>query len=188
MRHFTAVTLLSLMLVSTADAKLNPAFSERVAQAGDLVALDLGEGSEQFLGPLRIYLVQLEVADHVQGEDDSRLVKIGELGKPGEFGTPRVLTFEVPDLPVGEYTAAIWFKGYETGKWVNALEGIHPLLTIGAAAGGADEGVAAAPGSDERSWRLYWAIALAVGCLLAGFLGLSWRHASRRPASGTSAS
>lgn len=99
-----------------------------------------------------------------------------------------MLTFEVPDLPAGEYTAAIWFKGYETGKWVNALEGIHPLLTIGAAADGADKGVASAAGSDERSWPPYWAIALAVGGLVAGFLGLGWRRASRRPASGTSAS
>ena len=195
MRFLIAVTVLSLMLASTAQAKLNPTFSKRVAEAGDLVAIDVGAGSEQFLGPLRIYLVPLEVADQLQGEADPRLAKIGELGTPGEFGTPRVLTFEVPDLPEGEYTAAIWFKGYQTGKWANALEGIHPLLTIGAAAAegaassaDADEGAASPASSDERSWPPYWAIALAVGGLAAGLVGLGWRHASRRPASGASAS
>ena len=192
MRCLLTVTLLSLMLASTAQAKLRPSFSERVAEAGDLVAIDVGEGSEQFLGPLRIYLVPLEGADQLRGEADSRLVKIGELGTPGEFGTPRVLTFEVPDLPAGEYTAAIWFKGYATGTWANALEGIHPLLTIRAAeeaanAVVADEGAASSAGSDERSWPLFWAGALAVGVLVASFVVLGRRRASRRPPGGAAA-
>ena len=176
--------MLSLILASAAQAKLNPAFGERAAEAGDLMEIDVGEGSEQFLGPLRIYLVPLEAADQLQGEADARLVKIGELGTPGEFGTPRVLTFEVPDLPAGEYTAAIWFKGYETGTWANALEGIHPLLTIGAA----NEGAVSPAGSDELSWPLFWAAALVVCVLVAGFVGFGWRRASRRPPSGASAS
>lgn len=183
MRWLIAVTLLSLMLASTAQAKLNPTFSERAAEAGELVAINVGKGSEQFLGPLRIYLVPLEAADELQGEADPRLVKIGELGTRGEFGTRQVLTFEVPDLPAGEYTAAIWFKGYATGTWANALEGIHPLLTIGAA----DEGAASAAGSGEASWPLFWAVALGVGLLVAGFVGLGWRRVSRRPPSGASA-
>jgi len=191
MRCSIAVTLLSLMFASTAQAKLNPTFSERVAEAGDLVAIDVGEGSEQFLGPLRIYLVPLEAAEQLQGEADPRLAKIGELGTPGEFGTPRVLTFEVPDLPAGEYTAAIWFRGYETGTWANALEGIHPLLTIGTADEDATiEGAASPVGSDEASWPHFWAVAgaLVVGMLVIGFVGLGRRRPSRRRSSGASAS
>ncbi|HXG69148.1 MAG TPA: hypothetical protein VNJ04_00885 [Gemmatimonadaceae bacterium] len=176
------------MFASTAEAKLNPAFSERVAQAGDLVAIDVGEGSEQFLGPLRIYLVPLEAADQLRGGADPRLVKIGELGRLGEFGTPRVLTFEVPDLLEGEYTAAIWFRGYETGTWANALEGIHPLLTIGAADEGAIEGAASAAGSDEAGMPLFWPVAIAGGILVGAFLGFGWRRGNRRPTSGASAS
>lgn len=171
MRCLIALTLLCLMFASTAEAKLDPAFSERVAQAGDPVAIDVGEGSEQFLGPLRIYLVPLEAADRLRGEADRRLVKIGELGTPGEFGTPRVLTFEVPDLPEGEYTAAIWFRGYETGTWANAIEG------------------AASPaGSDEAGMPLFWPIAIAGGILVAAFLGFGWRRGNRRPTSDVSAS
>lgn len=196
MRCLIAASVLSLMLVATADAKLNPTFSERFAEAGDLVELDVGEGSEQYLGPLRIYLVSLGAADplprstesRVRSEADARLVKIGELGTAGEFGTPRVLTFEVPDLPAGEYTAAIWFKGYETGTWANALEGIHPLLTISAADEGATIEDAASPaGSDEARWPLFGVIALAGGVLVAGFVGWGWLRASRRPPSGAAA-
>jgi hypothetical protein len=185
MRSLISVALLSLFLASPAQAKLKPSFSERVVEVGDLVALDVGDGSEQFLGPLRIDLVPLEAADQLQDQTDSRLVRIGELGTPGEFGTPRVLTFEVPELPAGDYTAAIWFKGYATGTWANALEGIHPLLTIGpagegATAVGADEGAAFPSGSDERGWPLLWAVALVGGILMTAFVALGRRRATRR--------
>ena len=176
-RPLIAVALLSLVLASTAQAKLTPTFSKRVAQPGDLVRLDVGSGSAQFLGPLRVYLVLLEAAaplprsseSAVKRESDPRLLKVGELGKPGKFGTPRALTFEAPDLPAGEYTAAIWFKGYRTGTWSNALEGGGPLLRIDAAR------------SDDRSW-LFWVVPLAaVGGLVAALVGLRWRRIGRPP-------
>src|SRR3990170_1824977 len=170
MRCLIAVALLTSMVASAAQAKLNPTFSERVAETGDLVAIDVGEGSQHFLGPLRIYLVPLHAADQLKGEADPRLLKIGELGTAGEFGTPRVLRFEVPDLPAGDYTAAIWFRGYETGTWADALEGIHPLLTIEAADEGetsmvVDEGTPAPDGSGEAAWPDFWAVILTTGVL-----------------------
>ncbi len=138
MRPFVAALVLGLMFAPAAHAKLNPTFrtfsGERVAEPGNIVVLHL-EGAEQFLGPLRIYLVPLGLADRISGEADPRLVKIGELGTSEELDVPRTLRFEVPDLPAGFYTAAIWFKGYATGTWANALERIYPLMRIG----GADE-------------------------------------------------
>ena len=192
MRAFAAALLLGLLFAGAAQAKLNPAFSERVAEPGDTVVLDVGEGSEQFLGPLRIYLVPLEAAaplprsseSAVTRESDPRLVKIGELGTPGEFGTPPLLTFKVPDLPDGEYTIAIWFKGYETGTWANALEGIHPLLTIGAA----DASAASPARADERTGPPLWAVALAVSGLVAFLVAFGWRRTTRRAATGASPS
>ncbi len=149
-----------------AQAKLNPKFSERIAEPGDTVELDVGEGSEQFLGPLRMFLVSLQGADRFQ-------VNIGDMGTPGKFGAPRTLRFEVPDVHAGDYTVAIWFKGYETGTWANVLEGINPLLTIGAA----DESAASPAQSDGQSRWPFWALAITVGGLGAD---LSHRVATRR--------
>jgi hypothetical protein len=179
MRRLLTVLLVGLVVVPAAQAKLNPAFSERVTEAG--AEIDLGEGSEQFLGPLRIYLVPLGVADQLQGEDDPRLIKIGELGTPGEFGTPSILRFEVPDVPAGEYTAAIWFKGYATGTWANALVGIHPLVSIRSG-----EASAAAATSEGGGGLPLWAVGLAAGALLAAVGGWLWRRSIRRPAIGAS--
>ena len=176
MRGLAAALLIGLVLAPAGHAKLKPTFSERVVEAGDAVEFDVGEGSEQFLGPLRIYLVPLEAVDpprrspafsnRVKSESDPRLVRIGELGTAGEFGTPRVLRFQVPDLPAGDYTAAIWFKGYSTGTWANALEGINPLLTIRAA----DERGASPAQSDGQTRSPLWALAFMVGGLGAGLV------------------
>lgn len=171
MRCLLTTLVVGLVVVPAAQAKLNPGFSERVAEPGDVIELDLGEGSEQFLGPLRIYLVPLEAAEQLQGESDRRLIKIGEVGMPGEFGTPQLLRFEVPDVPAGDYTAATWFKGYETGTWANALEGIHPLLTVRSGAQNA-----AAATSEGQGGRRVWAISLAAAALLAGLGGWLWRR------------
>src|SRR5688572_28526655 len=103
MRSLVAALLLGLLFAGVAQAKLNPVFSEQHAEPGETLELDLGDGAEQFLGPLRIFLVSLE-------GDDRRQVKIGELGTPGAFGSSRVLMFQVPDLPEGEYTVAVWFQ------------------------------------------------------------------------------
>ncbi|MEX0674931.1 MAG: hypothetical protein WD067_09155 [Gaiellaceae bacterium] len=65
MRGLLTALLVGLVVAPTAQAKLNRAFSESVAEPGDVIELDLGEGSEQFLGPLRIYLVPLEAADQL---------------------------------------------------------------------------------------------------------------------------
>lgn len=89
------------------------------------------------------------------------MIKIGQLGMPGRFGTPSTLRFEVPEVPAGDYTVAIWFKGYATGSWGNALAGIHPLLTIRAAD---STRPAATEGGSERR---FWALAVVAGALLA---------------------
>lgn len=122
--------------------------------------------ANQFLGPLRIFLVSLEGDDRAQ-------VKLGKLGTPGKFGTPRILRFDVPDVPAGEYTVAIWFKGYATGTWANALEGINPLLTIRAA----DKGAACSAQSDGQT--------ITIGGLGVGLIAWGWRRAARRAASTT---
>lgn len=106
--------------------------------------------------------------------DDRAQIKIGELGTPGKFDAPRTLRFEVPDVPAGEYTVAIWFKGYETGTWANALEGINPLLTIGAA----DEREASPTKSDGQTRSLLWALALMVGSLGGALVAWGWRRAA----------
>jgi hypothetical protein len=174
MRSLVVALVVGLLFSGVAEAKLNPTFSERIAQPGDKIELDVGEGSEQFLGPLRIFIVSLEGDDRAQ-------IKIGELGIPGKFDAPRILRFEVPDVPAGEYTVAIWFKGYETGTWANALEGINRLLTIGAA----DEGRASPAPADGRTGSPLWALALTVGGLGAGLVAWGWR---RRAAMGVPAS
>lgn len=179
MRSLAAALLLGLLFAGVAQAKLNPVFSERNAEPGDTLELDLGDASEQFLGPLRIFLVSLE-------GDDRPQVKIGETGTPGQFGragefdSPRVLTFKVPDLPEGEYTVSIWSKESLTGTWANALEGVQPLLTIGAAGG--------RTASDEQTVPPLWAIALAVGGVVAVLVAFGWRRTTRRAATGASPS
>lgn len=167
MRTLVAVGLSGLLFASVAHAKLNPSFSERAAEPGDKLELDVGEGSEQFLGPLRIFLVSLE-------GDDRPQVKIGELGTPGAFSASRILRFEVPDVPAGEYTVAIWVKGYRTGTWANALEGINPLLTVGAAG----ERAALRADADGSSRSLPWILAITVGGLGAGLVAWGWRRAA----------
>ena len=170
MRSLFAALVVALLFAAVADAKLNPAFSVRVAEPGDSVEVDVGPGTEQFLGELRIFLVSLE-------GDDRPQVKIGELGTPGEFGPPRVLRFEVPDVPAGEYTVAIWVRGYRTGTWANAVEGINPLLTIGAA----DQGTAFTNASGSQGSSVLRAAGVTVGGLALGLvaLGRRRRHAAR---------
>jgi hypothetical protein len=170
-RSLVAALLLGLLLAAVAQAKLSPTFSERIAEPGDTIELDVGEGSEQFLGPLRIFLVSLEGAERAQ-------TKIGELGTPGKFDAPRRLRFEVPDVPAGDYTVAIWFKGYGTGTWANALEGINPLLTIGTA----EERGASPARSDGQPRSPLWALALTLAGLGAGVVAWGWRRAVRRAA------
>ena len=170
MRSFATAVVLCLLVSGAAQAKLNPAFSKQNAEPGDTLELDLGDGSEQFLGPLRIFLVSLE-------GDDRPQFKIGELGTLGELGRSHVLRFKVPDLPEGEYTVAIWFKGSLTGRWANALEGINPLLTIGAV-----DKLAASPApSDEQTAPPLWPVSVAVCALVAAIVAFGWRRATRRP-------
>ena len=176
LRSLVVVLALGLLFAAVAEAKLNPTFSQRIAQPGDTIELDVGEGSAMFAGPLRIFLVSLEGSDRDQ-------IKIGELGTPGKFDAPRILRFEVPDLPAGDYTVAIWFKGSETGRWANMLEGINPLLTIGA---GDERGASLAqPGRQSGSplWPMAMTVGFGVG-LVAGVVAWGWRRAARRSATG----
>ena len=153
--------MLGLLFAAEAHAKLNPTFSQRIAEPGDTVELDVGEGTELYLGRLRIFLVSAEGLDRLQ-------VKLGELGTPGRFGPPRILRFKVPNVPAGDYTVAIWFKGSETGRW-NALAGGNSLLTIDAAEGRSP----------------LWTLALAVGGLGAGLGAWRWwRRSAVRIATG----
>ena len=177
LRSFVVALALGLLLAAAAEAKLNPTFSQRIAQPGDEIELDVGEGSALFVGPLRIFLVSLEGSDRDQ-------IKIGELGTPGKFDAPQILRFEVPDVPAGEYTVAIWFKGSETGTWANTLEGITPLLTIGAA----DEREASLARSDRQSRTPLWALAMTVGGVGVGVVAWGWRRVARRNATGVPAS
>jgi hypothetical protein len=126
--------VVALLVAPLAQAKLVPTFSERSVGPGEPVGLDLGEGANQFMAPLKLYLVPLAAADVATTQSDPRLTKIGELGSSGRFDVPRTLRFVVPDVQPGQYTAAVWFKGTETGRWANALAGIGPRLTIRPAA------------------------------------------------------
>ena len=165
MRSLFVALVVALLSAAVAEGKLNPAFSARVAEPGDTVELDVGPGTEQFLGELRIFLVSLE-------GDDRPQVKIGELGAPGEFGHPRVLRFEAPEVPEGEYTVAIWVRGYRTGTWANALEGINPLLTIGAV----DQGAAFTKAAGGQGGSVLRAAGVTVGGLALGLVALRWRR------------
>ncbi len=186
MRVLVAIVLLALACASVAQAKLSPNFSQRVVEPNDTVELDLGEGTAMFPGPLRIYLVPLHVADSTQGEAHRRPVKIGELGKPGDFGTPRTLRFVVPNVPSGHYAAAVWFKGYATGTWANALEGIPSILTIRnpkAEAGGG----ARSPGSsaEDGGRRLGLGAAVLPAVLGTGLFAWMWLHRRRGARAGS---
>lgn len=165
MRSLLVALVVALLSAAVAEAKLNPAFSVRVAEPGDTVELDVGPGTEQFLGELRIFLVSLE-------GDDRPQVKIGELGAPGEFAPPRVLRFQVPDVSAGEYTVAIWVSGYRGGMWANVLEGINPLLTIRAA----DQGVAITEASGSQGSSVLLTAGVTVGGLALGVVALGWRR------------
>jgi hypothetical protein len=177
-RAWLGPLLAALFLAPVAHAKLVPTFSVRSVKPGDVARLDLGEGAEQFLAPLKVYLVPLEVADEAKAQSDPRLTKIGELGSPGQFDVPRTLHFVVPELEAGQYTAAIWFKGTETRSWANALVGMHPRLTIRQAAdiGQVERTGAGDSARSDDEGTLFWsALALGATALVAGLVLRRWR-------------
>lgn len=170
-RAWLGPAVVALLLTPVAQAKLAPTFGERSARPGELAGLDLGEGAEQFLAPLKVYLVPLAAADAATTQSDPRLTKVGELGSPGPFDVPRTLRFVVPQLEPGEYTAAVWFKGTETGRWANALAGIGPRLTIRPAAdlGPVQRTVVGAPAhSDGDAMSFGWLLAGGSAAIVAG--------------------
>jgi hypothetical protein len=178
-RAWLGLLFAALFLAPVAQAKLVPTFSERSARPGEVARLDVGEGAEQFLAPLKVYLVPLGVADSARAQSDPRLTKIGELGSPGQFDVPRTFEFVVPELEGGEYTAAIWFKGTETGRWANALVGIHPRLTIRQTAdmGRVQRtGVGGSARLDDEGTSYWSALAFGSAALVAGLVLWRWRR------------
>lgn len=129
MKIFVPV-LVSLNLVTPAQAKLLPVLTPPAAKPGESVQVDLGDGAEAFPAPLRIYLAPLDVADTVARESDPRLTPVATLGTPGEYDVPRFFVFRVPDLKPGRYGVQVWFDGYATDRPADALIGIHPVFTI----------------------------------------------------------
>jgi hypothetical protein len=185
-RGWLAPLIAALLLAPVAEAKLAPTFSERSVRPGELAWLDLGEGAEQFLAPLKVYLVPLAVADEATTRSDPRLTKIGELGSHGRFDVPRTLRFVVPELEPGEYTAAVWFKGTETGRWANALVGIHPRLTIRRAEDVSPvhrTGVGARARSDAEGITAWLLPAGGSAAIVAGFVLWRWLRSADRRAS-----
>lgn len=171
--------VVALLLAPVAHAKLAPTFSKDVVTPAELVRLDLGAGAEQFPAPLKVYLVPLAVADRATTQSDPRLIKIGQLGSPGRFDVPRTLRFVVPELEPGDYTAAVWFKGTETGRWANALVGIGPRLTVRRAADGGPvqrTGVGAPGHSDGEAMWSWLLPAGGSAAVVAGFVLRRWRR------------
>jgi hypothetical protein len=172
----------ALFLAPAAQAKLVPTFSEHSVKPGDVSRLELGEGAAEFLAPLKVYLVPLEVADRARAQSDPRLTKIGELGSPGHFDVPRTLRFVVPELEPGHYTAAVWFKGTETGRWHNALVGIHPRLVIRRAAGIGQvqrTGAGGSASSDDEGTFFRSGLALGSAALVAGLALWRWLRSAQ---------
>lgn len=178
-RAWLAAMVAALVLAPVAQAKLVPTFGERNVKPGELARLDLGEGARHFLAPLKVYLVPLGVANRARKQSDPRLIRIGELGSPGRFDVPRTLRFVVPEVEPGEYTAAIWFKGTETGRWANALVGIHPRLTVRQAAdtGQLQQTGAGAPAHPDDEGAVAWSLfAVGSAVLVAGLVLWRWRR------------
>jgi hypothetical protein len=186
-RISVAAALSALLIVPAAEGKLLPKFNKQVARPCEVVQLDLGDGAHMFLAPLKVYLAPLDAAD-AAAQSDPRLAKIGELGTPGEFDAPRILRFVVPDLPPGQYAVAIWFKGYATGRWGNAMEGIHRLLTIQAPIQSQNsESATAAPPADSEDGGTPFLrfVALVPIVLLISLLLWRWRRNARHTPSAT---
>lgn len=146
-----------------ASAALTARLSKQSAQPGETVQLILGPAAEDFLAPLNMYLVPLEVASQIADQSDSRLIEIASLGTPGSFDVPRVFVFTVPDVPPGEYAVALWFRGTATREWANALEGIEPTLSVTRSSTTRDGW-----GAGLGIW--FVALGAAGGLLVAGFL------------------
>jgi hypothetical protein len=184
-RAWLGPVVVALLLAPAAQAKLVPTFSERSVRPGELARLDLGEGAEHFPAPLKVYLVPLAVADGATTQSDPRLIKIGELGSPGQFDVPRMLRFVVPRLEPGDYTAAVWFKGTETGRWANALAGMGPRLTIRRAADTPVQptGVGSPPRSDGEGMSSWSVPAGGSAAVVAGLVLSRWRRGVHRRAS-----
>jgi hypothetical protein len=185
-RRWLCPMIAALFLAPVAEAKLAPTFSERNVRPGELARLELGEGAEQFLAPLKVYLVPLAVAEEATTQSDPRLTRIGELGSPGRFDVPRTLRFVVPELEPGDYTAAVWFKGTETGRWSNAHAGIGPRLTIRRAADTGPvqrTGVGAPARSDGEGISSWLLPAGGSAAIVVGFVLWRWRRGADRRAS-----
>ena len=119
----------ALAVVSSADAKLNPTLSVRVAVPDQRVVLNFGEGARAFQAPLEVYLVRRAIDPRVRSRDDRRLYLVGRLGREGKPITTDRLAFRVPRVPAGDYMLAIWFKGSETKRWHRLATGRRLRVT-----------------------------------------------------------
>ena len=110
------LTVSALAAVPTADAKVIPTLSARVAAPGQRVVVNFGDGAMLYLGPFEVDLVRTAVEPRVTRRADVRLHPVGRLEKTGVPIATTRLGFRVPQLPGGEYTLAVWFKRSELGR------------------------------------------------------------------------
>jgi len=126
--RFAAVVVVALAAASPVAAKgLEATFEPARASVGENVVLRFGD-TQLYVAPFRIYLVAVENAQEWRKQSDPSFIALGVHGKAGSVGLPSRFKFVVPDVPPGEYYAAVWFKGYESGRWHNALT--YPLLRV----------------------------------------------------------
>lgn len=124
-----AALIVASALAPGADAKLRPAFGQRTAEVGETVRFHLGPAANLIRPPIEIHLVPVDRSQRTLRRQDPESVKVALISTPLNEGR-RYVEFDVPSVSAGEYTAAIWFKGYVTDEWVNGAAGFQPLLTI----------------------------------------------------------
>jgi hypothetical protein len=116
------LVVVALVLAPAAAAKLVPRFDRSMAAVGDRVAVELGH-TDSYAPPLEVYLVRTRDEPLVRSRSDRRLVLVGRLRRGPGGNMPSRVSFVVT-VPPGQYTVSVWFRGYATGRWANATEGL----------------------------------------------------------------
>ena len=133
-RSVALIVLVATLLVASAlppevDAKLRPAFGQRTASVGDTVRFHLGAGASLIRPPIHLHLVSINRPSRSLKRSDPNAIEVAFIDSR-LTERRRYVDIEVPNVPAGEYTIAIWFRGYATDEWLNGAAGFQPLLTI----------------------------------------------------------
>jgi poly-gamma-glutamate synthesis protein (capsule biosynthesis protein) len=123
-----ALVVAAGIAAAAAEAKLVPRLDRSSAAVGERVTVRLSPTSGYAL-PVYLDLLPADAAAEVGSRRDPRVVALVTIRKR-TYAETRA-SFTVPDVAPGSYVLALWFKGFATHRWSNALAGLVDDATFG---------------------------------------------------------